>query len=141
MFEQVLEEAYSAANQAQEEYLKQFGGVEPQHGACGFAWVHIPDARVEFVKWCKKEIKKLGYKYDTSGNLVNLDGSFTRDYQNENYKKARDYGHPHWKKGWEFWGPGNFRGQLIYVKEEGAQAFKRVLNENGIVAHFGSRLD
>lgn len=54
---------------------------------------------------------------------------------------AQKYGSKHWQKGWMFWGPGEYPGQSVYVKEVGAKAFASVLRAYGIKAEVGSRLD
>lgn len=43
--------------------------------------------------------------------------------------------------GWQFWGPGKYRGQSMDVKEEGARAFADVLKQHGLKVSVGSRAD
>jgi len=138
----VLRQAAEAANKAQNLMLGPYHGIEPQL-ACGFAWVDIADPKHPFVKWCKDQLKTHGLKYDRAGNLCRLNGDFaSRDgvgYEfMENY---RDYGSPHYRRGWQFWGPGDFHGQWVDCKEAGADAFAAVLREYDIPATSGSRLD
>lgn len=132
-FAAVLVEANRAAQAAQNALLARHGGEEPQL-ACGFAWVDIQDPKHPFVKWCKAQLKAAGLKYDSAGNLCNLDGTLAKT-------RNRDFGTPHWKRGWQFWAPGDFLGQWVDCKEAGAQAFANVLTANDIPATFGSRLD
>lgn len=55
--------------------------------------------------------------------------------------KANGHGRTGTYGGWEFWNPSKHPTQTIGTKEAGAQAFARVLLENGISASVGSRLD
>ena len=50
------------------------------------------------------------------------------------------------KKSWEpktmqLWSPGNYHGQSMDVKEEGARAYAQVLRTYGFMANAGSRAD
>jgi hypothetical protein len=59
-------------------------------------------------------------------------------------KELIEYGFkPSWKSGQlDLWNPGGMNVQNIDIKEEGAEAFARVLREKlGISAYAGSRLD
>lgn len=92
----------------------QAGLVEDMNALdCGYAWVTVSDRA--FAGWCRK-------KLNATGDLR--------------------YGDKHWRSGWNFWGPGNFKGQSIGIKEVGAKAFRDVIaQELGIYAEMGSRLD
>jgi hypothetical protein len=94
---------------------------DPYAFDCGFAWVVVKPARGPFVKFCKDMIATLG----------------------ERSSAARKYGDKNWDGGWCFWKPGSevFNGQSIRIFEAGARAFAKVLNDNGINASVGSRLD
>lgn len=138
-YEKIFAEALAAANAAQEKLLALYGGKEPEY-ACGFAWVRIFPATDPAVKWCKAKIKEYGVKYDSSGNLVDLDGKFAKHIP-ERHHAIRNYGSPGYPKGWEFWAPGDFRGQWVDCKEAGAMAFAGVLKSYDIPATWSSRLD
>lgn len=96
---------------------------------CGFAWVTINPATGPLVKYCKEQIKEAGKglenpaQYRATSNAETLYGS---------------KGYP---KGWQFWKPGNFRGQSIRIHLVGARAFAKVLTDNGITCTVGNRLD
>lgn len=59
------------------------------------------------------------------------------------HMKATGRGSPHWKRGWQFWSPGEFAGQSIDAHVAGAVAFAAKLREywpNDDI-HSASRLD
>lgn len=138
MFAAALEEAEAAAKVAVAKALEPYGSQEPAlHMECGFAWVKVNDARIPFVRYLKRQLKALGYKYDSSGNLRDLQDGFARS----TVPGTKELGSPHWKKGWEFWNPGNFNGQWMPAKYAGAVAFAEVLTGYGIECSAGCRLD
>lgn len=116
--QEIFAAASAAATAAIREYVEQYGEA-PYN--CGFAWVRVKPARGEFIKWCKAQ------------------------------GDERQYGSAHWESGWCFWGPGDWPssedmgfqvyGQDMDAKAAGARAFARVLEENGIHAEVGTRLD
>lgn len=134
----ILDEAYRASD-ATIDAMAKYGELDT--GACGFAWVHIPDARCEFVKWCKAEQKKVGFKFDSAGNRVDLNGNFFKNHEIPEAARNDNHGTPGYPKGWQFWNPTKFRGQAVYPKQEAAAAFAAVLRHYGIDARLGSRLD
>lgn len=139
MFDEILKEAEVAAKRAELDTLKPYGGKEPNHMECGFAWVHVKDARIPFVRHLKKKIKEAGVKYDSAGNLINLDWSCNRETLVS--LGIESYGSPHWKKGWEFWNPSNYNDQWMTPKYNAAIAFAEVLNSYGIECSAGCRYD
>lgn len=58
-----------------------------------------------------------------------------------NWLKKNDIGSPGYPKGYQIWSPGEYNGQSMDIKEVGAEAFAKVLRENGINAHMSSRAD
>lgn len=86
----------------------------PDEGACGFAWVII-HGNEPFARYCRKLAKE--------------------------QPKERRYGSKGYPSGWQFWNPGNYRGQSVDAIEAGARAFRDVLGTYGIRADTGSRLD
>ena len=84
---------------------------QPDNGACGFAWVTI-DGNDGLARFCHKD------------RGVN-----------------RAFGSKGYPTGWQFWCPGNFRGQSVEAHERGAKAFRDKLAEYGIRATSNSRLD
>lgn len=112
--------------------------VDPNAFDCGFAWVTVRPARGGFVSWCKAQIKAAGAKFDSAGNMTNLDGSFPAT----NSRLVSKYGSLAYGGGWQFWKPGTgYNGQSMTVFEAGARAFANVLVENGVKASVGTRLD
>ena len=137
-YEKIFAEAIAAANEAQDRALAPYGGKEPQF-ACGFVWVKVTPATDPFVKWCKKQISDHGLKHDSVGNIT--DTLNDPESKSIRYRLARAFGSPGTYGSWEFWAPGNFRGQWINCKEAGAEAFANVLKNYGIQAVWSSRLD
>jgi hypothetical protein len=86
---------------------------------CGFVWVTV-DGNDGLARFCRAEIKRLG---------------------GEHSPQARDFGSKAHPRGWQFWKPGNWRGQNVDGHEIGARAFRDALAAHGIVATIGSRLD
>ena len=82
--------------------------------ACGFAWVTVYPKNKGNTKLGKAEragLESIGFKKDWTG------------------------------KGWQLWNPGNYAGQNIDAKEEGAQVYANVMKSYGLNAYAGSRLD
>ena len=117
----IFKTALEAAKVAVDARAKELEG-KPFAFDCGFAWVVLKPARGPQVTWCKDMIQKLG---------------------GDHIREASKYGDKHYGGGWCFWCPGSedYRGQSISVFEAGANAFARVLRENGLDAKTGSRLD
>lgn len=90
---------------------------QPDRWACGFAWVTI-DGTHPLARWCRKH------------------GAGA-----EGWAQRSIYGDKGYPKGWQWWCPGNFRGQSVDAHERGAYAFRDVLATYGIRADAGSRLD
>lgn len=133
----ILEQAYAGANKAINEEIACNGPEDPNAFDCGFAWVHIPDGRCKFVRECRQELSRVGVQ--PNGNMK--PGHYGK-HNDEDVRIARSiFGSKHWKRGWEFWGPGKFKGQAVRIKEAGARGFAAVLQENGIQCSVGSRLD
>lgn len=109
----ILEEAHAAAVDAQ------IGLADG--GACGFAWVTI-DGNSPLARYCRKVLKEI-------------------PEADQNWRVRRHYGAKGYPNGWQFWQPGNFRGQSIDAHEAGALAFRDALARHGIRADLGSRLD
>ncbi len=85
---------------------------QPDTGACGFAWVTI-DGNHPLARYCRKQA--------ATGNRI--------------------YGSKGYPRGWQWWNPGNYRGQSVDAIERGAVAFRDKLGEYGIRVDCGSRLD
>jgi hypothetical protein len=85
----------------------------PDTGACGFAWVKL-GGNEPFSRYCRKLEKETG---------------------------DRKYGSKGYPTGWQWWNPGQYRGQSVDAIEAGARAFRDVLAAYGISADVGSRLD
>jgi hypothetical protein len=90
----------------------------PNSFDCGFAWVTI-DGKSPLANYCRAEIKKAGGER----------------------RACADLGGKGYPRGWQFWCPGRDGRQSVAIHEAGAQAFRAVLAEAGIVASVGSRLD
>lgn len=133
----ILQEANLAAQAACKQYEKSHNNKEPQHLNCGFAWVKVPDKRHPFIRAVKNRLKWFGFKYDTSGNLRDLNGSFA----GQSRHLVQDLGAPCYGKGWEWWNPGGTHWQDVDCKAAGAQAFAEVLRKYGIPCVCGQRLD
>ena len=83
----------------------------PDDDASGFVSVNIPSSE-ELARHCRKQ-------------TAEAHGA-SRTTQLRYGRKAR--------KGWEWWFPGDFRGQSIDAHEAGAKAFRDELIKNGIEA-------
>lgn len=140
---EILNEALDAAKSAVKEYESKYDFKEPQHLNCGYAYVHIDSKLDPFVKGMKKALKERGVKYDSAGNLRNLDGGFYNGSYNDvsGFGSMRDFGSPGYPKGWQFANPGKTRWQDMDAKLVGCRAFAEVLRENGIPAYTSCRLD
>lgn len=92
---------------------------DPMAFDCGFAWVIVKPATGPFVNWCKRQIDTLG----------------------ERSRESFQYGSKAYAGGWQFWQPGEFNGQSIRIHKVGADAFAKVLVDNGLQAYADSRLD
>lgn len=55
--------------------------------------------------------------------------------------KKNNIGSKAYGGGWQIWNPSEACTQALTAKEKGAQAFARILKENGLTAHAGSRMD
>jgi hypothetical protein len=116
----LLQSAYSAANNAANAENARLGPEASRGFDCGFAWVDIETPRgktspetLAFVKYCKTTRSK-------------------------DCGKARGFG----KSAWQFWSPAHAATQSISVHYAGAAAFALVLRNAGIeTAQAGQRLD
>lgn len=109
----ILKEMTEAAQTASKAYLdKYLGGVDQY--ACGFAWCNI----VPKHKGNTRDGKAERAVYEALG--------FEKDWTGKEY---------------QLWNPGKWGGQNIDVKEAGARAAAEVLNNHGISAYAGSRMD
>lgn len=131
--ELILTEAHAAAA------LAQAGMVEDQHALdCGFAWVHAENGRQPFVNLCRKAL---------SAQLLGADLAFAEKKidraERDRLKCAatQRYGSGHWRKGWQWWGPGGAAVQAISIHQAGANAFHLVLANHGVTCETGSRYD
>lgn len=88
--------------------------------ACGWAWVRV-EGNSALARFCRAQIKARGGDSD--------------------FELRRHYGNKGYPTGWQFWCPGNFRGQSIDAHEACARAFRDVLADHGISADVCSRLD
>lgn len=104
-YDKIIYDAFIVAKHAEDLFRSRYG--EPMY--CGFAWVHIDDARDPFVKYFRSKFPDAGH-----------------------------HGHP---KGWDIWNPGGSYTQSMEVKEQGAEAFAKVLRDAGINAYAQSRAD
>lgn len=109
--QRVLMEAHHAAAEAVKDAEDKW--------ACGWAWVAI-EGNSPLARHCRKMQKNTGLNDFTARRLYDSKG---------------------WPRGWQFWCPGNFRGQSVDAHEKGAVAFRDKLAEYGIRADVGSRLD
>lgn len=112
-YTRILTQAHAAASAAMANSIEDW--------ACGFAWVTV-SGNDPIARACRAELKRLNERP-------------------EGISKRRMFGAPGYPKGWQWWGPGDYHGQSINVKEAGARAFRDKLAEYGIVATTGSRLD
>ena len=115
----IWNEANEAGAKALAEYTEKYGY---DRGSCGFAWITIRPARGKFVSWCKNQ---------------NDEHSKTQKYPNT------PFGDNGWSGGWVLWAPGSkgYSGQSVNAIESAAQGFAKVLEQHGIKADVGSRLD
>jgi len=130
--QQIWDEAHAAAQVAMDEMIAKYGY---DFGCCGYTSVIIRPARGPFVKWCKDQIK-------AAVKAVPANAS-SRDHHMGNQNARMIYGDNHYKGGWEIFGAGsrNYHGQALDVKDAAARAFAKVLTDNGIAAHWTSRMD
>lgn len=118
-FQQILDEAHTAASAAQN------GMVEnPTAFDCGFAWVTI-DGNSPLARFCRKRIKVA----EKESGILGRNNA------------QRLYGDKDYPKGWCFWKPGGSQAQSVHIHVTGANAFRDKLAEHGIRADVGSRLD
>ena len=110
-FEKILAEAHEAARLAVTDI--------PDKLACGWAWATIAGTE-PLARHCRAKLKEA---------------------HRDDYPARRYYGDKHYPTGWQFWQPGNFRGQSVWAHEQGAIAFRDALATHGICAQLGSRLD
>ena len=85
-------------------------------GACGFAWIKIPNARQSFVCWLRKN--DIGMKGYPGG------GWHVSSYEFGDYLKVN-----------------NYHGQSIEKKEAYCEAVVKILNVAGLRCYSSSRLD
>ncbi|MFA5948042.1 MAG: hypothetical protein WC806_03650 [Candidatus Gracilibacteria bacterium] len=86
---------------------------------CGFAWVVI-EGNDPLARFCRREVKA-AEKFGT--------------------RASSSFGSKGYPSGWQFWCPGEFRGQSVHILEAGARAFRDALATHGIRATVNSRLD
>lgn len=139
----ILDKAIEAAEKECRKYEASFNNLEPQHLNCGFAYVHIDSKRDPLVKAIKKALKERGVKFDSAGNMINLDGSYYNYSHNSfgGFGSMREFGRPDYIKGWIFSNPGNTSWQDMDCKLAGCHAFAAVLREHGVDCWTSSRLD
>lgn len=128
----ILIAAHAAAKVA---ILARFADGKREHGMnCGFAWVVI-DGRSSMAKYCRKDLG---------------------DERTASYDQRRFYGSKS-EKGWQWWRPGQWPSleevqavapdvEVLYEQDmdmiyAGAQAFAKVLQDNGVNAYAACRLD
>jgi len=112
-YAEVHQEATSKATSAVDTFFNNVLKGEDQY-ACGFAWVTVYPENKGNTKLGKAEragLESIGFKKDWTG------------------------------KAWQLWNPGNYAGQNIDAKEEGAQAYAQVMKSYGFKAYAQSRLD
>jgi len=103
----------AAAAKAAQDFLDRYYGGQDQ-GACGFAWVTIHPRYTGNTRLGKEERKlyaQLGAEKDWTG------------------------------KSYMIWNPAKIGAQNVDCKEAGARAAQKVLQEAGLQATVGSRLD
>ena len=112
-YAQVHAEATAQATAAVDKFFNDVLKGEDQF-ACGFAWVTVYPENKGNTKLGKAEragLESIGFSKDWTG------------------------------KAWQLWNPGNYAGQNIDAKEEGAQVYANVMKSYGFNAYAGSRLD
>lgn len=107
----ILEEARAAGSAASDDAYKRNGNTD--WDACGFAWVEI--------------YKYQGKKLDGRSRMARV---LKAAGVNQDYRRV-----------FQIWNPGGYQGQSISIKECGANAFAKVLQQHGFTAYAGSRLD
>lgn len=121
-WESVLVEAHNAAKEAViAEVARE--PENPHAFDCGFAWVTIPGVH-PLATYCRAMLK----------SEVGQSAQFRHEY-------ARKYGDKGYPRGWQWWRPGEFRGQSVRVWQVGAAAFAACLATHGVRADVESRLD
>lgn len=123
----VLDEAIAAAKAAVQAYTEQIQKAQPDlkvidhFGPCGFAWVNMKPATSSFARWLS--LKRKNETLSDKG-------------------RSRIYGYvDDYYGGVTWWDPGQWGGQSLCIKEEGAEAFARVLRKHGFKATAHTRLD
>lgn len=111
-FETILRQAHAAAERAVANLPDQY--------ACGWAWVRV-DGNSPLARFCRAQYKARGGASDAT--------------------IRHHFGTKGYPTGWQFWCPGNFRGQSVDAHEAGSRAFRDVLASYGIHADVCSRLD
>ena len=109
----IITEMKTTAYKAAKEYCETYMDGEDR-GACGFAWVTLwPEHKgnTKLGKIERKEFERLGASKDWTG------------------------------KAWMLWNPSGYAGQSMCVKEVGALAYAKVLQEYGFNAYMQSRPD
>lgn len=122
-FETILSEAHDAARAA----VIAKGPENMNAFDCGFAWVTLHPATHPLARHCRASLKRIREKDAGHGTLSQMAG--------------RIYGDKGYPNGWQWWEPGDFRGQAIGHHLAGAHAFRDVLLRYGINAEVGSRYD
>jgi hypothetical protein len=115
-FKFINQEAFTASKNAVENYLKDFNKKFPnaEHGEplyCGFAWVRVWGVKLNTK--LGKEMIKYKFKKFWTGNSGSI----------------------------FLWNPSEYHGQSMEVKEEGAEAYAKILRNYGFNAHMGSKAD
>jgi hypothetical protein len=119
--ESMLRMAHAAARIAVKDRLAIYG----EGAMCGFAWCSI-EGNEPLARYCRRRAK------ESVSSTTGLD---------QEILARRFYGSKGYPKGWRWWNPGDYAGQSIDVKEEGARAFREKMAEYGIRVDVGSRYD
>jgi hypothetical protein len=89
-YQAIFNEAHAAGMAAGEAAVPQpmyIQGYAPvMDGVCGFAWVHLPDARAPFAKWARDNNK--GHKSYRNGFDLSVDGFNQSMQRKEAYARA-----------------------------------------------------
>lgn len=125
-YEAILTEAYEAADAA---IKAKFDKGDREHPFnCGFAWVII-DGKEPLANYCRTKLKA---NQQLNGRRID----------------AIRYGDKGYPRGWQFWKPGSWPANAPQNFQQdrdfwvaGARAFARVLEDHGVHATVGSRLD
>lgn len=93
---------------------------------CGFAWVTIEGVG-PLARFARAQVARIEREHEPGTFPYNVG--------------KRVYGDKGYPRGWQWWCPGEFRGQSVRIHRKGAEAFANALAPHGIRAVVGSRLD